>query len=97
MKYLFFVPVARRPTISRQRGSSLIDEVEGKTPRLGDQLLDLVDEPICRRHFIATDVVEPDVAKRALFPITPVSNGELVPMAFRPEAMHRVGAVKIDR
>ena len=68
--------------------------MEPSAARFGDQLLDLLDEPIGRRHFIATDVIEPDIAKRALLPVTAVGDCQFVPMAFRPEAMHWVRAVQ---
>jgi hypothetical protein len=61
---------------------------------LGDQLLDLLDEPIGRRHFVAADVIEPDIAEGTLLPITAVGDREFVPVAFRPETMHRIRAVQ---
>src|SRR6202012_2121574 len=39
---------------------------------------------------IAPDVIERNIAKRALLPIAPMRQSDLVPTPIRPQAMHRI-------
>src|SRR5215510_10197882 len=64
------------------------------TSRFCDQLLNLFDKALCRGCFIAANVVEPDITKGALLPVAAMRNRELVPVAFRPQAVHRVCGIK---
>ncbi len=62
--------------------------------RLTDQRVDPCDQQVGRGRLIAVDVVEPDIAERALLPIAPMGHRQLVPMAFRPQPVHGVHAVE---
>ena len=85
---------AKGQGFERGRRCGFIDEMEAPLPGFLNQRLDLVDQDVGRSYLIARDIVQPDIAERALLPITAVCNGQLVPMAFRPESMHGVQAVE---
>ena len=59
-----------------------------------DQGLDSIDQHVGGRQVVARDVVEVHVAEAALLPVAAVRDGQLVPAAVRPQAVHRVEHVE---
>ena len=53
-------------------------------------LLDSIDQQRAGGRFVARNIVERNVAKRAAFPIAAVRYGELIPAAVALEAVHGV-------
>ena len=81
-------PLGQRAQRRGRRG--LVDEVEAGLAGLGDQRLDAVDQQVGGRDLVAADVVERDVAERALLPVAAVRDRQLVPAAVGPQPVHRV-------
>ena len=88
---LSFASIRRsRERAQARRRRRLVDEVKAGLARLGDQRSMRCMTRSSPRPVVAADVVERDVAERALLPVAAVRQRELVPAAVRPEAVHRV-------
>ena len=75
-------------------GRCFIDEMKTGLSGLGHDAFNAIDQGAGAGCFVAADVVQAHIAKTALFPVTAVGHGQLVPAPIAPQAVHGVEHVQ---
>src|SRR5690606_4789663 len=94
---LFFFSSRRRHTrFSRDWSSDVcssdlfVHKVKARTPCLGNEPFHPIHNLFGSNGLINLDVVERNITKRTLPPITPMRHSELVPSAVTPQPVHGI-------